>query len=194
MRIRLTLLFVTCAVAFAIGVQSPARAIGAQSPAPRAAQFSVVEATIPDMQRAMQQKRVTSRELVTQYLTRIGLYDKHINAAISINPRALEEADARDLERARGRVRGPLHGIPILLKDNIDTFDRMQTTAGSLALEGNIAAKDAFIVKQLRKAGALILGKTNLSEWANFRGKRSISGWSSRGGLTRNPHALDRSA
>jgi amidase len=91
-------------------------------------------------------------------------------------------------------VRGPLHGIPILIKDNIDTHDKMQTTAGSLALEGNIAARDAFIVERLRKAGALILGKTNLSEWANFRGKKSTSGWSSRGGLTRNPYALDRSA
>jgi amidase len=103
-------------------------------------------------------------------------------------------ADALDAERRAGKVRGTLHGIPILIKDNIDTADRMQTTSGSLALEGHIATKDAFIVKQLRKAGALILGKTNLSEWANFRGKRSVSGWSSRGGLTRNPYALDRTA
>jgi amidase len=103
-------------------------------------------------------------------------------------------ADTLDAERKAGKVRGPLHGIPILLKDNINTHDRMQTTAGSLALEGNFAAQDAFIVRQLRKAGALILGKTNLSEWANFRGKPSVSGWSSRGGLTRNPYALDRSA
>ena len=103
-------------------------------------------------------------------------------------------ADALDAERKAGKTRGTLHGISILIKDNIDTNDRMQTTAGSLALEGHIALKDAFLVKQLRKAGAVILGKTNLSEWANFRGRRSISGWSSRGGLTRNPYALDRSA
>jgi amidase len=113
---------------------------------------------------------------------------------MELNPDALEIADTLDAERQAGKTRGPLHGVPILIKDNIDTHDRMQTTAGSLALEGHIAEKDAFVVKQLRKAGALILGKTNLSEWANFRGKRSISGWSSRGGLTRNPYALDRSA
>ncbi len=118
----------------------------------------------------------------------------YINSIIELNPDALEIADALDAERKAGKMRGPLHGIPILIKDNIDTHDRMQTTAGSLALEGHIADKDAFIVKQLRKAGAVILGKTNLSEWANFRGKRSISGWSSRGGLTRNPYALDRTA
>src|SRR6185436_14667109 len=167
MRIRLTLLFVTCAVAFAIGVQSPARAIGAQSPAPRAAQFSVVEATIPDMQRAMQQKRVTSRELVTQYLTRIALYDKRINAAISINPRALEEADARDLERAQGRVRGPLHGIPIALKDNIHTTD-IPTTGGALAFANFTPPYDATLTKQLREAGAVIIAKTVLTELANW--------------------------
>jgi amidase len=113
---------------------------------------------------------------------------------IELNPDALAIAAALDQERRAGKTRGPLHGIPILIKDNIDTHDRMQTTAGSLALAGSIAPRDAFIVKRLRTAGAVILGKTNLSEWANFRGKRSISGWSSRGGLTRNPYALDRSA
>jgi amidase len=113
---------------------------------------------------------------------------------IEVNPEAIEIAAGLDEERAAGRVRGPLHGIPILIKDNIETHDRMQTTAGSLALEGNIAARDAFIVKRLRLAGAVILGKANLSEWANFRSTRSVSGWSSRGGLTRNPYALDRSA
>jgi amidase len=131
------------------------------------------------------------------YLERINAVDKngpHLNSVIQLNPDALEIAETLDGERQAGKVRGPLHGIPILIKDNIDTHDQMQTTAGSLALEGHIAAKDAFIVRQLRKAGTLILGKTNLSEWANFRGKRSVSGWSSRGGLTRNPYALDRSA
>src|SRR6185437_14859079 len=97
-----------------------------------------------------------------------------------------------DKERKDGKVRGPMHGIPVLIKDNIDTGDKMMTTAGSLALKGHVASKDAFVVKQLREAGAVILGKTNLSEWANIRSTRSTSGWSSRGGLTRNPYALDR--
>ena len=155
------------------------------------------EWTIRDLHEKMEAGELTARQVAELYLQRIEAVDKsgpYINSVIELNPDALEIADNLDKERAAGKVRGPLHGIPILLKDNIDTSDRMQTTAGSLALEGSIAAKDAFIVKQLRKAGALILGKTNLSEWANFRGKRSISGWSSRGGLTRNPHALDRSA
>ena len=155
------------------------------------------EWTIRDLNEKMEAGELTARQVADLYLQRIEAVDKsgpYINSVIELNPDALEIADNLDKERAAGKVRGPLHGIPILLKDNIDTFDRMQTTAGSLALEGNIAAKDAFIVKQLRRAGALILGKTNLSEWANFRGKHSISGWSSRGGLTRNPHALDRSA
>jgi amidase len=111
-----------------------------------------------------------------------------------LNPDVFEIAESLDAERKGGKLRGPLHGVPVLIKDNIDTADQMQTTAGSLALEGHLAAKDAFIIRQLRKSGALILGKTNLSEWANFRGRRSISGWSSRGGLTRNPYVLDRTA
>ena len=155
------------------------------------------EWTISDLQEGMESGELTARRLVELYTERISEIDKegpYINSVIELNPDALEIADTLDAERKAGKVRGSLHGIPILLKDNIDTADRMQTTAGSLALEGHIAAKDAFIVKQLRKAGALILGKTNLSEWANFRGKHSVSGWSSRGGLTRNPYALDRSA
>jgi amidase len=135
--------------------------------------------------------------LTDRYLARIEAVDKvgpRLNSVIEVNPEAIEIAAGLDEERAAGRVRGPLHGIPILIKDNIETHDRMQTTAGSLALEGNIAARDAFIVKRLRLAGAVILGKANLSEWANFRSTRSVSGWSSRGGLTRNPYALDRSA
>lgn len=140
---------------------------------------------------------LTARRLAEMYLERIESIDRDgpkINSIIEVNPDALMSASGLDLERTAGKVRGPLHGIPILIKDNIDTHDRMQTTSGSLALEGNLASRDAFIVKRLRKAGAVILGKTNLSEWANFRGKHSISGWSSRGGLTRNPYALDRSA
>jgi amidase len=155
------------------------------------------EWTISDLQQRMESGELTARRIAELYTERISAVDKnspYINSVIEINPDALEIADTLDAERKAGKVRGPLHGIPILIKDNIDTADKMQTTAGSLALEGHIAGKDAFIVKQLRKAGALILGKTNLSEWANFRGKRSVSGWSSRGGLTRNPYALDRSA
>jgi amidase len=155
------------------------------------------EWTISDLQQKMESGDLTARRLAELYTERISEIDKegpYLNSVIELNPAALEIADALDEERNAGKIRGALHGIPILIKDNIDTADRMQTTSGSLALEGHIAAKDAFIVRQLRKAGALILGKTNLSEWANFRGEHSVSGWSSRGGLTRNPYALDRSA
>ena len=153
--------------------------------------------TISQLQAKMRSGELSSRSLCEGYLARIDLLDRPpsgVNSVIELNPEALELADARDRERGAGKLRGQLHGIPILLKDNIDTHDRMQTTAGSLALEGFHAARDAHIVRRLRSAGAVILGKANLSEWANFRGKRSISGWSSRGGLTRNPYALDRSA
>jgi amidase len=155
------------------------------------------EWTISELHEKMESGELTARQVAELYLRRIEAVDKggpYINSIIELNPEALEIADKLDEERRAGKVRGALHGIPILIKDNIDTHDQMQTTAGSLALEGNIAAKDAFIVRQLRKAGALIFGKTNLSEWANFRGKPSVSGWSSRGGLTRNPYTLDRSA
>lgn len=152
---------------------------------------------ISELQQKMAAGEVTALDLVNLYLEQIETLDRsgpRLNAVIEINPQALEIAAALDAERLAGRVRGALHGIPILIKDNIDTHDAMQTTAGSLALEGNFAARDSFIVQQMRKAGAIILGKTNLSEWANFRGKNSISGWSSRGGLTRNPYVLDRTA
>lgn len=155
------------------------------------------EWTIADLRQKLDAGELTARQLAELYLARIEAVDKngpHINSVIELNPDALAIADKLDAERVKKKTRGALHGIPILLKDNIDTHDRMQTTAGSLALEGNFAAQDAFIVRRLRKAGAVILGKTNLSEWANFRGKPSVSGWSSRGGLTRNPYALDRSA
>jgi amidase len=155
------------------------------------------EWTIAELHEKMETGELSARQIAELYLQRIEEVDKdgpYTNSVIELNPDALEIADRLDKERKAGKIRGRMHGIPVLIKDNINTHDNMQTTAGSLALEGNIAAKDAFIVKQLRKAGALILGKTNLSEWANFRGKRSVSGWSSRGGLTRNPHALDRSA
>ncbi len=155
------------------------------------------EMTILELQRKMSSGELTARSISESYLERIEQLDRQgpaIHAVIELNPDVLAIAEARDEERKAGKTRGPLHGIPILIKDNIDTHDRMQTTAGSLALEGSIAPRDAFVVKRLRAAGAVILGKTNLSEWANFRAKHSVSGWSSRGGLTRNPYALDRSA
>jgi amidase len=151
--------------------------------------------TITELAQALRRGEITSLELVQQFLDRIESIDRQgpaLNSILETNPEALEIAATLDRERGQGQVRGPLHGIPVLLKENIDTADRMQTTAGSLALHGSIAAQDAFIAAQLRRAGALILGKTNLSEWANFRSSHSVSGWSSRGGQTRNPYALDR--
>lgn len=151
--------------------------------------------TISDMQAKMQAGELTSRQLVEGYLERIQNLDKEgprLNSIIELNPDALTSADQLDQERATGQTRGPLHGIPIVLKDNIDTADRMTTTAGSLALEGHIAAQDAFLVSRLRAAGAVILAKANLSEWANFRSAHSVSGWSSRGGQTLNPYVPDR--
>lgn len=150
-----------------------------------------------ELQEKMRSGEMTAHEIASSYLERIEAMDRNgarLNSIIELNPEALSIASALDAERASGSNRGLLHGIPILLKDNIDTADGMQTTAGSLALEGHHAARDAGVVEKLRAAGAVILGKTNLSEWANFRGKNSVSGWSSRGGLTRNPYALDRSA
>jgi amidase len=151
------------------------------------------EYNILELQTKMESGEMTARGIVEMYLATIEARGD-INAVIELNPDALSIADTLDMERNEGKVRGPLHGIPIMIKDNIDTHDKMQTTAGSLALAGSIAPKDAFLVERLRAAGAIILGKTNLSEWANFRGQRSSSGWSSRGGLTRNPYALDRTA
>jgi amidase len=155
------------------------------------------EYSINQLQEKMTSGELTSLQLVQMYLERIEALDRNgpkVNSIIEFNPDAMEIAASLDEERRAGKVRGSLHGIPILIKDNIDTHDRMQTTAGSLALQGHIAPHDAFIVKRLRRVGAIVLGKTNLSEWANFRGKHSVSGWSSRGGLTHNPYALDRSA
>lgn len=157
--------------------------------------FDLDEATISDLQAGMQSGRYTARRLAEKYLSRIEDIDRKgpaLNSVIEVNPDALKLAEALDDERKAGRTRGPLHGIPILIKDNIDTADRMMTTAGSLALVGAKPARDAFIVERLRAAGALILGKTNLSEWANFRSTHSTSGWSGRGGQTRLPYALDR--
>ena len=158
---------------------------------------SLSELSVAEVQRRMAAGSLTSERLTEHFLRRIHRLDRNgprLNSVIEVNPEAVAIARALDDERRTQGPRGPLHGVPVLIKDNIDTGDRMQTTAGSLALAGSIAPKDAFIVARLRAAGAVVLGKTNLSEWANFRGNRSISGWSGRGGLTRNPHMLDRSA
>ena len=160
-----------------------------------ASAIDLEEATIADLQTAMEGGHATSRSIVEGYLARIREIDPKINSIIEVNPDALSIADAMDLERKSGKVRGPMHGIPVVIKDNIDTADKMKTTAGSLALLNAPTPKeDAFIVRKLREAGAVILGKTNLSEWANYRSNTSSSGWSGRGGLTRNPYVLDRSA
>ncbi len=177
--------------------------IGLQACAPKSEEadapveqpFELEEWTVAQLQEAMESGKYTSRQICELYLNRIKEKDQSedgLNSVIEVNPDALSIAERLDAERAAGKVRGPLHGIPIMIKDNIDTGDRMQTTAGSLALVGNPAPKDAPIVAQLREAGAVLLGKTNLSEWANFRSTRSSSGWSGRGRQTRNPWAMDR--
>lgn len=158
-------------------------------------EFILNEVTIDELQQKMHTNEYTSRSITELYLKRIAAIDKagpKLNAVIELNKDALKIADAMDKERAAGRLRGPLHGIPVLIKDNISTADTMHTTAGALALADNIASEDAFIVKKLREAGAVILGKTNLSEWANFRSSHSTSAWSSRGGQTKCPYILDR--
>jgi amidase len=157
--------------------------------------FAFEETTVAQLQDGMKAGRLTARGVTQTYLARIAALDRQgptLRAVLETNPEALAIADALDAERRRGKTRGPLHGIPVIVKDNIDTHDRMQTTAGSLALEGNIALRDAFIVERLRAAGAVILAKANLSEWANFRSTRSSSGWSGRGRQCRNPYVLDR--
>jgi amidase len=163
---------------------------GAQVPA-----FALDEVTIDELETRMRSGAETSASLVRQYLARIDAIDQRgpgINCVIELNPDAAAIAAQLDAERKAGRVRGPLHGIPVVIKDNIDTADKMHTTAGSLALADNIAARDSFVAERLRAAGAVIIAKTNLSEWANFRSTHSSSGWSGRGGQTRNPYALDR--
>jgi amidase len=162
-------------------------------PAPPGAE--VEEATVAHLQAAMTAGRLTALRLVRLYLARIEAIDRRgprLNSVIELNPDAEAIARRLDDERRRGHVRGPLHGIPVLLKDNIDTADRMMTTAGSLALVGDAPARDSTVAEHLRAAGVVILGKSNLSEWANFRSTHSASGWSGRGGLTRNPYVLDR--
>jgi amidase len=165
------------------------------SPAATVSAFELDEVTIADLQKRMSSGADTSRGIAEKYLGRIEALDRkgpELRAVLEINPDALALAEKLDAERKAGKIRGPLHGVPVLLKDNIGTADRMNTTAGSLALLGATPAADAFLVQRLRAAGAVLLGKTNLSEWANFRSTHSSSGWSGRGGQCRNPYALDR--
>lgn len=179
------------------GGASPQLVLRAQATAPqlrdRRNDDAVEERSISQLQAEMGSGAMSSREIVEAYRARIGAMDHDLGAVLELNPDALAIADALDAERKSGKVRGPLHGIPILLKDNIATADKMQTAAGSLALVDARPPRDAFIAERLRAAGAVILGKTNLSEWANFRSTHAASGWSGRGGQCRNPYALDRS-
>jgi amidase len=185
---------------FAVGASAAAADALAENGAggstnPATTSQSVIETDVTALQQQMRSGKLTAVALTEHYLARIKSIDKSgpkLNAIIELNPDALSIAKELDKERKTSGERGPLHGIPVLIKDNIATADRMQTTAGSLALVGAKAPRDAFVVKQLRAAGAIILGKTNLSEWANMRSSRSTSGWSGRGGLTKNPYALDR--
>jgi amidase len=163
--------------------------VGAQSGVERI----VAEASIADLQRMMADGTITSESMTAAFIGRIGRLDGELRSVLVVNPEAMAQARELDAERRDGRVRGPLHGIPVLLKDNIESADPMATTAGSLALAGNVTGRDAGLVSRLREAGAVILGKTNLSEWANFRSEQSSSGWSGVGGQTRNPYDPTRS-
>jgi amidase len=186
----------TTALASVVAVTRPASLFAASGEAMATPKdFELEEVTITELQSGMQSGKYTARSLVKKYLDRIDDLDKNgpaLNSIIELNPDALAIAEKLDDDRKAGRVRGPLHGIPLLIKDNIDTADRMMTTAGSLALVGSKPAQDAFVARKLRDAGAVILGKTNLSEWANFRSSHSSSGWSGRGGQTHNAYALER--
>ena len=194
--------FVGTAVAGAVAARhfplGAASSRNTNAPAAEATQvpaFALEELSIDDLQSRMRSGRETAQSLAQQYLARIDALDQKgpaVNAVIELNPDAAAIAAQLDAERKAGKLRGPLHGIPVLIKDNIDTADKMHTTAGSLALANHIAARDSFVAERLRAAGAVILGKTNLSEWANFRSTHSSSGWSGRGGQTHNPYALDR--
>jgi len=181
----------SAAAASTPAVLSLARAASAHAAAPVP---DLEEATIAQLQAAMSSGALTALSLVRKYQARINVLDKSVNAILELNSEAESIAKLLDAERKAGHVRGPLHGIPILLKGNIDTGDKMQTNAGSLALTGTPASQDSTVAANLRAAGAVILGKTNLSEWANFRGFNSTSGWSGAGGLTHNPYVLDRNA
>jgi amidase len=172
-----------------------AREIASPVPGPEIKAFELDEITISDLQDGMKSGKFTAHSLVEKYSARIAEIDKHgpaINSVLELNPDALSIADALDAERKAKAPRGPMHGVPVLIKDNIDTADRMMTTAGSFALVDSKPQQDSYVAQKLRSSGAVILGKTNLSEWANIRSGHSTSGWSGRGGLTKNPYALDR--
>ncbi|MCA1625861.1 MAG: amidase [Acidobacteria bacterium] len=174
----------------AIGVLKDTMASEITVPEP---DIELIEVTVSELQAGMKSGKFTAKALVEKYLERIREIDPKLRSVIETNPDAIKIAEQMDKERKRGKVRSRLHGIPVLIKDNIDTADRMKTTAGSFALiEAPTPERDAFIVRQLRKSGAVIIGKTNLSEWANFRSTKSISGWSGRGGQTNNPYILDK--
>jgi amidase len=166
-----------------------------QSPVAAYQATGIIARSLPEIVKALESGEISSEALVTLYLERINTIDKHgprLQAVLSINPDAIEQAKALDAMRTDGLVKGPLHGVPILLKDNIESLDNMPTTAGALALKDNITHRDSPLVAGLRAQGAIILGKTNLSQWANFRSENSMSGWSALGGQVRNPHMLDR--
>src|SRR5438270_728623 len=185
--------FLSTSLAVGAAMTVPSVSAVATTPAPSAKPFELDELTIADIQAGVKSGKWTARSLTQKYLQRIADMDKRtINAVLETNPDALAIADALDKEYKSKGPRGPLHGVPVLIKDNIDTADKMMTTAGSLALIGSRPVKDSWVAQKLRSAGAVILGKTNLSEWANIRSSHSTSGWSGRGGLTRNPYALDR--
>jgi amidase len=195
--------FPLAALAFAVllmgGCEPPDPSTAGDGPAEPftvAAEFPLEEATVAELREGMEAGRLSSREITEAYLDRIEALDRQgpmLRSMIALNPDALTIADSLDGERRDGRTRGPLHGIPVVLKDNINTADRMPTTAGSLALDGVVPPRDAFVVERLREEGVVILGKANLSEWANFRSTQSSSGWSGVGGQVRNPYVLDRS-
>jgi amidase len=190
--------FVTLAAASGVAAAVPplrATRVADASPIVGAAPFDLEEVTLAALQEGLRSGKYTSRRLCQAYLTRIEQLDGRgptLRSVIESNPEAMAAAEQADAERRAGRVRGPLHGIPVLIKDNIATHDRMKTTAGSLALADAPTPAEAFVAQRLRAAGAILLGKTNLSEWANFRSTHSVSGWSGRGGQCRNPYALDR--
>lgn len=187
----------TSALASVLAISKPESIFPRSSLLSAPKEFELAEMNLADLQKSMTTRRSTARSLVVKYLDRIAEIDKRgpaINSVIEINPDAVGIAESLDRERKNKGVRGPLHGIPILIKDNIGTADRMMTTAGSLAMLGSRPAQDSFVAQRLREAGVVILGKTNLSEWANFRSTHSTSGWSARGGQTKNPYALDRNA
>jgi len=180
-------------LALSSGVNGAAEAVQGASPVP----YSVAEKSVRELEADLAHGKVTAEELTQAYLARIDALDvrgPRLRSVIAINPHALDDARRSDRFRGEGRVRGPLEGIPVLIKDNIESADGTATTAGSKALAGNVTNRDAPLVARLKKAGAIVLGKTNLSEWANFRSSSSISGWSGVGGLVKNPYALDRTA